>query len=71
MTRLFRNIIWKLLIIVEFIFGVILLIVWSLLYPFLRLRYNANKVHKSLPSVILFRWFIWSTNIFRYDYFKK
>jgi hypothetical protein len=68
---LYRKIISTILRLVEFVFGVTLLISWTLAYPFLRLRYENTKQYKHLPSLVLFRAFVWSANLFKFDYFKK
>lgn len=70
-NMLFRKIIATILGIAEFVFGVTLLIFWSLAYPLLRLRYEKTKQYKHLPSLVIFRAFIWSGNLFKFDYFKK
>jgi heme/copper-type cytochrome/quinol oxidase subunit 2 len=46
----------------EIIFGVIIIVMWTLLYPLMRLRYKQTQKQKHSPSVILFRVFVWSAN---------
>lgn len=68
---LFLKIISRVFLFLEIILSVLLLIVWTLLYPFLRLRYQETLKHKYLPSVVLFRWFLWASNLFDENSFKK
>lgn len=68
---LFLKIISRIFLFIEILLSVLLLISWTLIYPLLRLRYEQTLKHKHLPSVILFRWFLWASNVFDFDYTKK
>lgn len=68
---LFFKIISRLLLLLEIILSLFLLIGWTLVYPLLRLRYQETLQYKHLPSIILFRWFLWASNVFDFDCFKK
>jgi len=68
---LFHKIISKASILIELILSIVLLLFWTLSYPLLRLRYNLTKKHKHLPSIVIFRGFIWAGDLFRNNYFQK
>jgi hypothetical protein len=61
----------RIFLLLEIIFGTIILILWTLLYPLLRLRYKTTKNHKHIPSVVLFRAFVWSANMSNKFIFKN
>jgi len=68
---LYRKIIAICLGCAEFILGVVMIIAWSCAYPLLRLRYQRTKKFKHLPSLVIFKGFVWASNLFKFDYFKK
>lgn len=68
---LFLKIISRIFLFIEILLSVILLLGWTLLYPLLRLRYQETLQYKHLPTIILFRWFLWASNVFDFDCFKK
>jgi hypothetical protein len=68
---LFRKIISKFLILIELILSIVLLFFWTLSYPLLRLRYNLTRKYKHLPSIVIFRGFVWAGSLFRNNYFEK
>jgi hypothetical protein len=61
----------RLFLLLEIIFGTIIIVFWTLLYPLLRLRYKITKNHKHQPSIVLFRAFIWSANMSNKFIFKN
>lgn len=71
MSRTQTKILERLFLILEIIFGTIILIFWTLLYPLLRLRYKSTKNYKHNPSVVLFRAFVWSANMSNKFIFKN
>lgn len=71
MTNLFLKIIERFLFLIEIFLSIIFLVCWTLAYPLLRLRYNESNKYKHHPSVVLFRLFLWASNLFNFDYFKK
>ena len=68
---LYLKIINRVFLFVEILFSILFLIVWTLLYPLLRLRYQNTLQSKHLPSVVLFRLFLWASNVFEKNSFKK
>ena len=68
---LYYKIIRRLFLFLEIILSILLLIGWTLLYPLLRLRYQNTLLHKHLPSILLFRLFLWASNVFDKNSFKK
>lgn len=66
-TKIFNRV----FLLLEIIFGVIIIVLWTLLYPLLRLRYKTTKNHKHIPSVVLFRAFVWSANMSNKFIFKN
>jgi hypothetical protein len=70
-NMLYRKIIATILPIFELILGLIILTIWTIAYPFLRLRFINTKRYKHHPSVLLFKAFVWANNLFKYNYFKK
>jgi hypothetical protein len=68
---LYSKIILRILLFLEICLSIIFLIVWTLAYPILRLRYQKTLKHKDLPSVVLFRMFLWAMNLFNRNSFKK
>lgn len=68
---LFLKIKNRIFLFVEIFLSLFLLIGWTLIYPILRLRYQETLKHKHLPSVVLFRLFLWASNIFDKNSFKK
>jgi hypothetical protein len=68
---LFLKIMNRVFLFIEIFLSILILIAWTLLYPFLRLRYQETLKHKHLPSVLLFRWFLWASNVFDENSFKK
>jgi len=68
---LYLKIIYRVCLFIEILLSILFLIVWTLLYPFLRLRYQNTLLHKHLPSVVLFRLFLWASNAFEKNSFKK
>lgn len=71
MSEIGLKIFYRVFLLLEIIFGVIILILWTLLYPLLRLRYKTTKNHKHIPSVVLFRAFVWSANMSNKFIFKN
>jgi hypothetical protein len=71
MSEIQTKILQRLFLILEIIFGTIILIFWTLLYPLLRLRYKNTKNYKHNPSVVLFRAFVWSANMSNKFIFKN
>jgi hypothetical protein len=61
----------RVFLLLEIIFGTIILVLWTLFYPLLRLRYKTTKNHKHIPSVVLFRAFVWSANMSNKFIFKN
>jgi hypothetical protein len=68
---LYLKIINRVFLFIEILLSILFLIVWTLLYPLLRLRYQNTLLHKHLPSVVLFRLFLWASNVFEKNSFKK
>ena len=68
---LYYKIIRRLFLFLEIILSILLLIGWTLLYPSLRLRYQNTLLYKHLPSILLFRLFLWASNVFDKNSFKK
>lgn len=71
MSEMGLKIFYRIFLLLEIIFGIIILILWTLLYPLLRLRYKTTKNHKHIPSVVLFRAFVWSANMSNKFIFKN
>jgi len=68
---LYLKIINRVFLFIEILLSILFLIVWTLLYPLLRLRYQNTLQSKHLPSVVLFRLFLWASNVFEKKSFKK
>lgn len=68
---LYRKIIVTTLLLIELLFGIVILILWTISYPFLRLRFLSTNRFKHYPSVILFKSFVWISNLFKINYSKK
>ena len=68
---LYRKIIATTLPLIELVFGLIILILWTIAYPLLRLRYSRTKRFNHHPSLMLFKCFVWLTNLMKFNYFKK
>lgn len=68
---LYRKIIAVILPILELVLGLIILILWTIAYPFLRLHYLRTNRYKHHPSILLFKAFVWANNLFKFNYFKK
>jgi hypothetical protein len=66
-----NKILERIFILLEILFGLLILIVWTLLYPLLRLRYRNTGLIKHKPSVVLFRAFVWSANVSNKFIFKN
>jgi len=76
MNNVSSKILNRVFLLFEVVVGILILIVWSLLYPLLRLRYKSTNRQKHIPSVVLFRAFVWIANvsnkfIFKNNYYKK
>lgn len=71
MSEMGLKIFYRVFLLLEIIFGVIIMVSWTLLYPLLRLRYKTTKNHKHIPSVVLFRAFVWSANMSNKFIFKN
>jgi hypothetical protein len=70
-NMLYRKIIAPVFYLIELLCGILILTLWTIAYPLLRLRYSIKKRFKYHPSLLLFKSFVWMTNKFKYDYFKK
>lgn len=68
---LYRKIIATTLPLIELVLALIILILWTLVYPFLRLRFAMTNRFKHHPSLLLFKSFVWLTNLMNFNYFKK
>jgi heme/copper-type cytochrome/quinol oxidase subunit 2 len=62
MSEIGLKVFHRLFLFLEIIFGLFIIVMWTLLYPLLRLRYKQTKKQKNSPSVVLFRVFVWSAN---------
>jgi heme/copper-type cytochrome/quinol oxidase subunit 2 len=62
MSEIGLKVFHRLFLFLEIIVGLFIIVVWTLLYPLLRLRYKQTKKQKHIPSVMLFRVFVWSAN---------
>jgi hypothetical protein len=70
-NMLYRKIIATFLSLCELILGLTILILWTLAYPLLRMNFFRTNKYKDYPSILLFKAFVWTNNLFKYDYFKK
>jgi hypothetical protein len=66
-----NKIIERIFLLLEILFGLLILTLWTLLYPLLRLRYKNTGLTKHKPSIVLFRAFIWSANVSNKFIFKN
>jgi hypothetical protein len=68
---LYRKIISLTSSLLQLIFGLCILVLWTIAYPLLRMRYSYKRRYTRHPSFILFKGFIWTNSLFKFDYFKK
>jgi hypothetical protein len=68
---LYRKIIITTLVLIELFLGILILILWTLAYPFIRLHFLKTNRYKHHPSVILFKSFVWVNNLLKINYSKK
>ena len=68
---LYRKIISTFLSLLELTLGLIILILWTIAYPLLRIKFLRTNKYKDYPSLVLFKAFVWTNHLFKYDYFKK
>jgi hypothetical protein len=57
--------------VLELIFGLICLMLWTLAYPLLRIRFAKTNRFKHHPSLLLFKSFVWVNKLFKKIYVKK